>query len=811
MIMVLHKKIKTTDSKTLYASGGDEVAMVIDPRAMAHIIQRLTNLYSNPIEATVRELVSNAIDTTNRIPEADRKPIQITMPTALNGEFIVEDFGQGMSAEDLKTIYAQYGVSTKEDDMNQVGSYGLGAKAPLSYCSQFVVESVKDGFATTALLSSEGINNVVRVLDPEPTNKRNGTKVIIPVQSNDTSRFEQAIKSYKKFSFGIDLDFIGAESDLGVDSSQLIKIGQAHVEDYSDGTPVMVDIYSNEIEYGKLLYKYVNGEMSFDTDLILSGWRYANPAHKSTNAGFYVDLVPGLVDFDSSRDEITLNSRSQQLHQKVSMKIKSIIEEAIIAESANFNKDEILDSIVKIYKGNQYSNKSKNVDILGKLVDKDGVPYVKALEKTSDVDYFLALGRNVYSNKNLVIKTSNIQYNDKVKSHRLGEENIADIRALIDSKFAMNDNNRFYSANSLYFLAPELQHKVILITDCVDAKDVKYIVSKMAMIKTDFAPTTAFTLFATPHDTDKAKKVFSPFVSNPLTLTIDELRDLNKGASTVTQAADGTRTIAKKPKPKETAIKAIKKTFTSPVDKFDLAIEAIYRGGEFIEIDKLNKDSHKILLVKNSLTGQSELTTADLQRLLFLAFEENPTIKEVEFFFVGASAFTGGNAKELIAVTDQLVYDGHIPSFNATVKEEFKAISPTIVPSEIIIQADNPIAVAKALYDDPSVSIMKELKSMFESLPASFEFTPELEKAKAHYDENFNNFSKRRTIESLKLKVEGDLSGPLMSNVKEVKKTLIENKTLFARLEYSKWDLTEPIQRQIIETLLSPIMKKPSN
>ena len=41
--------------------------------------------------------------------------------------------------EEVQEIYSRYGASTKTDDLDQIGAYGLGAKSPLAYGNEFTV------------------------------------------------------------------------------------------------------------------------------------------------------------------------------------------------------------------------------------------------------------------------------------------------------------------------------------------------------------------------------------------------------------------------------------------------------------------------------------------------------------------------------------------------------------------------------------------------------------------------------------------------------------------------------------------------
>src|SRR5699024_11345085 len=74
-----------------YLEPEEVIPMQVNLDAMGHIVSRLTEIYPNPIQASVRELISNAVDATMDIPEADRKPIEVGV-SAFDNNFTVRDY-----------------------------------------------------------------------------------------------------------------------------------------------------------------------------------------------------------------------------------------------------------------------------------------------------------------------------------------------------------------------------------------------------------------------------------------------------------------------------------------------------------------------------------------------------------------------------------------------------------------------------------------------------------------------------------------------------------------------------------------------
>lgn len=292
------------------------------------LIQRLTELYEDPVEASVRETVSNALDAVAESFSGEYPEVHIISPTSLNPVFTVKDNGVGMSYNDLKEIYSKYGASTKMDNFDQIGAYGLGAKAPLAYGTEFTVTSIKDGQKTTIIVAREELTNYIKIVDSVETNEPSGTTVSIPIDSGDIERFNNHIKKYKENPIDKDVKII-------IDGEEVDGAGYAEVTD-----EVLIFEDGNEKIYGRLWVKKnqdtivdLIANMSEDDirrslQFIIGGWTYASPArresyYRNSNSGIIVELKAGIVGFNSSRDAILENDRYSMLENLVIEYFKS--------------------------------------------------------------------------------------------------------------------------------------------------------------------------------------------------------------------------------------------------------------------------------------------------------------------------------------------------------------------------------------------------------------------------------------------------------------------------------------------------------
>lgn len=169
----------------------DSLRMSIDNDSIKHLMTLLTDLYSDPVLAVVREYSTNARD--SHIDAKVVRPIEVTLPSALNPTFKVQDFGVGLNVDDLRDVYSMYGKSTKRNSDEATGTLGLGCKSGLTYTLSFTVDAVKDGVRTVAAVTKdeEGVG-VIKILDTVSTSEANGVTVSIPVKSYDIEKFQAA-------------------------------------------------------------------------------------------------------------------------------------------------------------------------------------------------------------------------------------------------------------------------------------------------------------------------------------------------------------------------------------------------------------------------------------------------------------------------------------------------------------------------------------------------------------------------------------------------------------------------------------------
>jgi len=103
-----------------FASNMDQVVFSIDEQQAGLIISLLrNNIYKNPLLASIRESLSNALDEHNKFNVM--KSVDITLPNYFNPNLIIRDWAKGMSKDFMLNDYTKVGLSTKSSDNEQLG------------------------------------------------------------------------------------------------------------------------------------------------------------------------------------------------------------------------------------------------------------------------------------------------------------------------------------------------------------------------------------------------------------------------------------------------------------------------------------------------------------------------------------------------------------------------------------------------------------------------------------------------------------------------------------------------------------------
>jgi hypothetical protein len=154
----------------------------------------ISGLYSRKIESICRESIANAKDGHIKRGNPER-PSYVHAPTSWEPYYSVRDFGCSMDHETVMRRFTAIGWSSKEDSNEEIGTFGLGSKAPFAYTSMFSVTTWLDGVQRTydAFLNEEGKPMMALAAESE-SDEEQGLMVRFDVRTPDIHAFHKAIK-----------------------------------------------------------------------------------------------------------------------------------------------------------------------------------------------------------------------------------------------------------------------------------------------------------------------------------------------------------------------------------------------------------------------------------------------------------------------------------------------------------------------------------------------------------------------------------------------------------------------------------------
>jgi hypothetical protein len=231
------------DIKTSSNIEGEVVEMALDTSAMgqAHLASVLSNMYSDPRRAVLREYSTNAWDAHNH--DGIERPIEVTLPTSLDPMLKIRDFGRGLDREAIRNIYSKYGTSESRNSETATGALGLGSKSALTYSDSFVVVSVKDGKRIQVSVSKTQAMPTMTIMSETDTDEESGTMVMIPTNRYD--RFDDLAheffrfwpkgsvlvdgKSITRFDGRDDVSLIGEDILVEASPDEIYEVSSLHV------------------------------------------------------------------------------------------------------------------------------------------------------------------------------------------------------------------------------------------------------------------------------------------------------------------------------------------------------------------------------------------------------------------------------------------------------------------------------------------------------------------------------------------------------------------------------------------------------
>lgn len=290
----------------------------VSPKAF----QILSSLYSDKPLAIVRELGCNAMDSHVASGQPNR-PISIHLPNSLEPWITIQDFGTGISHENIYRIYTEYFNSTKTNTNDQVGMLGLGSKSPFCYTDSFTITSIHEGVKRiyNAYFNQQGVPTI-SLASQENSTDHNGVAIQIPVKQSDIGAFCHAVQKAFRFfdvkpiTIGHDITWDDKVDFKGSFWKSITSLNQSYA--VMGGVAYPIDSYKFDEHYDIL-----------------------------RKAGLVVNFDIGELDITPSRESLMYHDWVvENINKKIELVKKDFL---LIVEDTITNSDNLLDAMKALY------------------------------------------------------------------------------------------------------------------------------------------------------------------------------------------------------------------------------------------------------------------------------------------------------------------------------------------------------------------------------------------------------------------------------------------------------------------------------
>jgi hypothetical protein len=216
--------------------------------ASSQFFEVLSNaMYSNKPLAVAREVLCNAWDS-HIVSDVRHLPVKVDIT---EDKMTFRDYGAGIPHDLIHQIFCVYGNSTKGNDGNQTGGFGLGSKAPFAYSEHFTVTNHHAGLKTVHAISRGSARTQGkpdrRVIVSVPTTET-GIEVMVPLKTaQDKFLFEKLVRDVASFG---EMNVL-----LNGQPVQTVPISQAENNMFlTTSRPGSLAINKINVRYGNVVY-----------------------------------------------------------------------------------------------------------------------------------------------------------------------------------------------------------------------------------------------------------------------------------------------------------------------------------------------------------------------------------------------------------------------------------------------------------------------------------------------------------------------------------------------------------------------------
>lgn len=261
----------------------------IDPKNLEFITTLLSsNLYSDPEQSFIREIVSNAWDSH---VEAGTTDVPVIVRFRKDGDYrhvTIRDYGVGLSPERFQEVYCNIGSSTKRDSNEFIGGFGIGKYSSLACSNTVYITSYYEGTAYYYVMVKSGNSITTNLLMEKPTAEKNGVEVTIKNITN--------IKPYENA-----LDYIVFFPNVYIDGAKMAdRINGAKLKRFTNFAAASISINS-KLLLGNVLYPCNKNLLPYDAQQFLN---------KISSTGIVIRFEVGEINITPNRESIIYNTET---------------------------------------------------------------------------------------------------------------------------------------------------------------------------------------------------------------------------------------------------------------------------------------------------------------------------------------------------------------------------------------------------------------------------------------------------------------------------------------------------------------------
>ena len=318
--------IKKEQSNVTIVGDVQENKVSIDPKNLEYITTLLSsNLYSNPEQSFMREIVSNAWDSHVEAGTTD----QAVIITFEDKWVSIRDFGTGLSPERFNEVYRYIGSSTKRESNDFIGSFGIGRFSSLACSNTCHITSYYNGKMYKYLMYKDGNSISIDLLLESDTTEPNGLDVAIQV--NSIQPFAKALQ-YLEFFPNL---YVNNKSTFS--SYEALKFNSTTTKNYNSFY-FNKHVTNTSILLGNVLYPLNTSHLTDDINKL-----YYSFAGNSSGIVLKFDI--GDLTVTPNRENILYCTSTIK---KIEEKIKEVAEEVLNLINNALPKD--FDNIIEYYK-----------------------------------------------------------------------------------------------------------------------------------------------------------------------------------------------------------------------------------------------------------------------------------------------------------------------------------------------------------------------------------------------------------------------------------------------------------------------------